>query len=344
MFFYLISIVFLLTVLYLGLRLGLSALAEKNILVTTMKNGRIKFVTKTVGGPVIQYLANLKGLGKHINEETGMIEDGEEKIHQGNRGSILWQLFGVRWIGLCSIYKYEFPKRLIDGISPEDETVTAESIFYRSAYIVECKDVESKGTIKFHFKTRIGIEIIDPAKTISLGTNWPSYFINPAKSALRSVVNSIKPMDVMTQKSTGVIKEKIEKAVLSHDGPKSVAGIEICIVDIMDIDPEEAFKKALAEKENKKLLGDADITAAEKKQQVAIIEARTAEITAEGTAKAKERVGQAEAKVLQQKMTSLKDSGQTLVGIATAESIGQNKNLTYLSLGGNPASVVIPAP
>lgn len=344
MFFYLISVVFLLTVLYLGLRLGLSALAEKNILVTTMKNGRIKFVIKTVGGPVVQYLANLKGLGKHINEETGMIEDGEEEIHQGNRGSIFWRLFGVRWIGLCSIYKYEFPKRLIDGISPEGETVTAESLFYRSAYPVECKDVESKGTIKFHFKIRIGIEIMDSAKTISLGPNWPSYFINPAKGALRGVVNSIKPMSVMTQKSTGVIKEKIEKAVLLHSDPKSVAGVEIKTVDIMDIDPEEAFKKALAEKENKKLLGDADITAAKKEQEVATIKAETAKITAKGVADSKETIGIVEANVLKQKMTSLKDNGQTLVGIATAEAIGKNEKLTYLSLGGNPASVVIPGP
>ncbi|MFA5934630.1 MAG: hypothetical protein WC827_01965 [Candidatus Paceibacterota bacterium] len=339
-----LSIVFLLSVLYLGLRLSFSALAEKNILVTSIKNGRIKFVIKTIGGPVVQYLANLKGLGKHINEETGLIENGEEKFHQGNRGSIFWQLFGVRWIGLCSIYKYEFPKRLIDGTSPEGETVTAESMFFRSAYPVEYRDVESRGTIKFNFKTRIGIEIMDPAKTISLGPNWPSYFINPAKDSLRGVVGGIKPMSVMTQKSTGAIKAKIEKAVLLHSDPKSVAGIEIRTVDIMDIEPEEDFQKVLKAKSDKELLGDADITAAEKEQRVAAIKAKTAEITAEGIAKAKERTGQAEAKVLKQKLDSLGGKGETFVGVLTAQSISENKELKYLSLGGNAANVVIPGP
>ncbi len=340
---YFISIAFFFGTMYLCLRLGLSALAQKNILVTAVKNGRIKFITGVKDGGVVRFLANLKNLGHHIDEKTGKILGGEESWGEGNNGSIFWKIFKVRWIGLCHIYTYDFPKMYVDGTTKENDKVTAESIFFRSAYIIILEGVESLGTLPFRIKMRVVIEVEDASKTISLGENWPSYFVNPAKASAIKVVGKSKPLDLLNKVGTDSVKEEIIRDIMANTSPFEFAGIRIKSVDITDIDPtDEETRKILESQKKEEIEGDAKKVKAEKELAVAEVEKKKAIVEAKGKAKAKREIGDAEAYVIEKKVTALGGKAENLVGIETAEAIKIAKP-NVLSFGNNGIGTIVQA-
>ncbi len=340
---YVISIAFFLCTTYLCLRLGFSALAQKNILVTAVKNGRIKFVTGVKDGGVIRFLANLENLGHHINEKTGKILEDEEGWGEGNNGSIFWKIFQVRWIGLCHVYKYDFPKMYVDGTTKEDDKVTAESIFFRSAYIIVMEGVESLGTLPFRIKMRVVIEVENASKTISLGGNWPSYFVNPAKASVIKVVGKSKPLDLLNKVGTDSVKEEVIRDIMTNTSPSEFAGLKIMSVDITDIDPtDEATRKILESQKKEEIEGDAKRVKAEKDLAVAEVKKQEVIVEAKGKAEAKREIGNAEAYVIGKKVEALGGRAENLVGIETAEAIKIAKP-NVLSFGNNGIGTIVQA-
>jgi len=329
--------------MYLCLRLGLSALAQKNLLVTTIKNGRIKFVTGVKNGGVVKFLANLENLGFHIDERTGIILKSEEKWPEGNQGSLFWRIFKVRWIGLCHVYTYGFPKMYVDGTTDESAKLPAESIFFRSAYIISMKNVESRGTIPFNIEIRVIIEIVDASKTISIGENWPSYFVNPAKASVINIVGKSEPLDLINKTGIDSAKKYIIREIMKNKSPKEKAGLEIVSVDITNIDPSDPKTKQILEsKETERIEGDAREVKARKDLTVAEVKKQEAIIKAEGEAEAILKKGKAEAHVIKMKVTALGDKAENLVGIETAEAI-KIARPNVLSFGNNGIGTIVQA-
>lgn len=341
---YVISVAFFLGTMYLCLRLGLSALAQKNILVTTIKNGRIKFVTGVKDGGVVRFLANLENLNCHIDEKTGVILIGEEKKFEGNKGSLFWKIFQVRWIGLCHVYTYQFPKMYVNGTTDENDKEKAESVFFRSAYIIVIEGVESLGTLPFRIKMRIVVKVTDASKTISLGENWPSYFVNPAKASVIKIVGKSDPLDLLSKAGADSAKEKIIKAIKKEKTHKEIAGLEIESVDITEIDPSDPKTRQILEsKKTEEIEGDARKAKAEKDLSVAEVEKQRAIVKAQGEAAAKREVGDVEAEIIGKKVASLGGKGEHLVGIETAEAI-KTAQPKVLSIGKGGVGTIVQAP
>jgi regulator of protease activity HflC (stomatin/prohibitin superfamily) len=331
-------------VLYLSLRLGFSALAQKNILVTTIKNGRIKFVTGVKNGGVVRFLANLENLNYHINEESGLIFTRKEKWYKGNRGSLFWKIFKVRWIGLCHVYTYDFPKMYVDGTTKEDDMVKAESIFFRSAYIIIMENVEALGTISFKIKIRVIVEVANAAKTISLGKDWPSYFVNPTKAAVISVVGKSEPLELLNKTGIDSVKAEIITSIINDTSSFEYAGLEIKSVDITDIDPsDDKTRKILESKKTEEIEGDARKIKAEKELAVAEVEKQKAIVDARGKAQAVRELGEAEAAVITEKVKALGNKGENLVGYETAKAIATAQP-KVLSIGKGGVGTIVQAP
>jgi len=339
---YIVSLAIFFGVMFLSLRLGFSALAQKNILVTAVKNGRIKFITGVKDGSVVKFLANLENLGHHIDEKTGKILDDEEGWGEGNNGSLFWRIFKVRWIGLCDVYTYDFPKMYVDGTTDESIKLHAESIFFRSAYIILMKNVEAQGT-PFNIEIRVIIEIVDASKTKSIGENWPSYFVNPAKASVINIVGKSEPLDLINKTGMDSAKELIVREIMKNKSPKEKAGLKIVSVDITNIDPSDPKTKQILESKGKERIeGDAKKVKAEKELAVAEVEKQKAIVEAKGKAEAKREIGDAEAYVIKEKVAALGGKAENLVGIETAEAIKVAKP-NVLSFGNNGIGTIVQA-
>jgi len=140
-------------IIHFVLRIMTMILAPKDILFSSPKLGRIK--ARVRNGKIVGYIAHLKGLiGElptagggtytglvHIDEETGKILAGPEEIR-----NFWWTFYGVRFIGLDSIYYYKTKKRTTDdkGKIMKEEEVTARSLHFSNVFPMSSKEMETK--------------------------------------------------------------------------------------------------------------------------------------------------------------------------------------------------------
>lgn len=161
---------------YLILRITTMILGNMDVLFSSPKQGRIKAITK--GNKTVGFIAHLKGLtGElpaknpvddnyvgpvHIDEVSGMILPGEEKIWD-----IWWIMFGVRFIGLNTVKRFQ-TVRITAGADgkPVIEKVTASSLHFANTYPFWFDDLETKNGNKGDLGFTISLQTTNASESL----------------------------------------------------------------------------------------------------------------------------------------------------------------------------------
>ena len=257
----------------------------------TVKPGRIK--RRVRGENIIEYFANLKERVKHIDEKTGVILDGQEGMFEGNNGSFWWRFFGVRWIGLDSIYTSPMEKYNLKGDASgnlEKITEITESLFFQGSYLDKLLDAESKGGIRVSLTFRVLIETVHAGKTSTHKFFLP-LVLDPIKAMQRDFIGSLSPEKILSMHYAGKLKSKANKDFAAmigilNPGIEDIVGQKIVSINVIGIEihPEDIAK--IEAKKNAQLAGDAAIVASERAITVATNKAKAAIEEAKGTSEA----------------------------------------------------------
>jgi len=334
------------TVLYYVAKLIITRMAEQKNFFVTVKMGRIVAIKRA--GRIVRYIGNLLGTGFHINEETGKREPGEAKIT-----SLLWFLFGVRWLGLDEVYTYNFEILEIDNGGNEKITpATAESIYSTGSYLVTIDHAETSEGIPIKLVARFNLDTIDAGKSLKF-PNWLIIVKDPIKSAMRDFVGSNKIANILKtkyegepEKTTDINDKQLEllKLILNLNNDEGninlveLVGQHIRSFHITQIIiQDERYKERIQAPAN-----------AEKDATVMIITAnaiankRVIEATAELTASQKEAegitaIGEANNAVLEGRVKALGGNVKDAVNIEKWKGIGGLKELRgTLVIGNSP--------
>lgn len=336
---FLIGLVCLLSVVYFALRIMTIQLAKregtKALFFITMKLGRIK--RRVRNGKIIAYFANLQGMGHHINEKTGEILDGEEGILEGNNGSFWWRFFGVRWIGLDSVFVSPIEKYNLKGDASgklEKVTEIAESLYFQGSYMDILLDAESKGGIKVDMTFRVMLETVHAGKT-SMFKFFLPLVLDPIKGKQRDFIASKTPNQLLSKQYAGKLKssanEEFVALILSlnrgvpggNPGLEETVGQSIKSINVLEIGISEEDLHAIEAKKKAELAGNAQIVESEKAIIVAKNKATAAIEEARGKAEAKKLVTDVDVSVLARKVEAMKGDVDAYARVASSDALGQ---------------------
>lgn len=324
---------------------------EKAFLVISMKQGRIKFRVRA--GRIVQFLANLQGLKKNIDEETGIIDD-EDKQPNGNEKNWLWKRYGVRWIGLDSVFTFPIEKYDLKGGTKDElekKSETAESLFFRGSYLDSLPDAETMGGQKVTVIFRIGIETTHAGKTIQYKYFLP-LILDAVKSCLRDFVASKEALELFQLQNEGKLSDKENSGLVSlifslNNGTEGNPSLEesigqrITSINVIQIKFDEETQKLIKRKNDANITGDALIAEAKKRVEIAKEEGQEKINRAAGEAEAIRLKGKAEADAIRFKVEALSGNTDALSRISIGDSLGRFAGKTLVIGGNNP--VIIPA-
>jgi hypothetical protein len=320
---------------------------KESFLVTTMKLGRIKFRVR--GLNIVQYFANTKGLGKHIDEKTGDMLEGEESFWEGNASSFLWRFYGVRWIGLDSIYTFPIEKYNLKGdVNSELEKVTetAESLYFNGSYLDKTVDAEAKGGLKVTLTYRVGIETVHAGKTIQFRFFLPRV-LDPIKAGTRDFVASKEAMELIaaqyegkltSQDNSGFINliQSLNDGAIGNPGIVETIGQKIVSINVLDIRIDPETQKLLEAKKNATLRGEALV----EETRLAVLQAKnTADRAIEearGTSEAAKLNKGVDVHILKGKVDAMQGDTRSLALMEGLGKFGGNN----LVLGGNTGVIL----
>jgi hypothetical protein len=232
--------IILCVIIYFGGLFYIPKLAEKKHFFLSPKLGRI--MARKRGGKIIGFLDNLVGSGKHVNKETGVIENGEVKPC-----GLFWELFGAHFIVFDSAYKYMLAteaEEKKDGSLTYKET-EVESIFLNGRYSITTLPVTSDG-VRLKVKLQINTETLDAAVALSLPISWTIEIFTSTLGEVRLWFGQRKVEKLITGKKFSTANlDEFEKQVISRNDRLVGCGQKITKLTIIDIDfADEETKKA----------------------------------------------------------------------------------------------------
>lgn len=305
--FYYLGVLLLLVIIYVILKELLPYLGRKNILFTTIKKGRIKCIV--VGEKIKGYYCNLEDLGVSIKRKTGEIINSHADREMEN--SILWNYFGVIWIGFgAHPLSYNFTKD--DG-----EKIRTENIWYKNQTIITLKDVECEGVVRLNLKVQIIIQTENAGYSLNY-EDWITAAKNQIATEIRLYVSEKNAKEIFQQKSENDsdLKKRII-GIYGKDVPleknilRESFGQIVVNVNLIEVDFSSDFKSAMeaerrAEEERKAGMKNVQLKADEIRE-IAKAQLEAAEKKAEGIKK----LGDAENYVDENKAKILGKSGAT---------------------------------
>ena len=338
--------------IYLWLRIQTVKWAEQNKFFMSPAFGRIK--ARIRAGKIVQYIANLKGLKVHIDEETGEIfHDKKEKFIW----SFWWQFFGVRFIGLDTAHEYSIEVTEVDDKGKEiKKTVTAHSLHFSGSYTIISLENESSEGARIGFVYRVQLETVHAGRCLKFKNNWTEVFRSPTKAVARDFAGCHKVREMLQKQNefhpeteTGFVEVMmtLNNGKVGNPGLIDTLGQKITAINLISIFIEdESIAKALLQKEIAIESGDAKIAEAEKEKQKTIIDADAALYKAEKEALGKKAQGLAENAILEDRARTL-GGADGLIAIKKWEAIGGLKELKGTLVfndgeaGKTPASLLI---
>ena len=337
--------VFLVTV-YLILRVKTVDWAAQNRFFISPAFGRIK--ARVRAGRIVQYVANLKGLGVHIDEETGKIGDGERVVW-----SFWWWIFGVRFIGLDSVHEYDIEVTEVskDG-QVTTKTVRAHSLHYSGSYPMVVTKAESFEGAKIGLRFRLTLRTIHAGECLKFKSNWISVARSAVKSATRDFVGKHKVRQLLAMQNELHLEDEggfveliksLNTSEVGNPGLIETLGQEIISVNLESVDIEdESVAKSLIEQEVAIEHGKGEIALARKEAEKTVIEANAALAKSLKEIQAEKARGLAKNDVLRDQAEAL-GGPDGLVAIRKWEAIGGLKELKgTLVLGGKDTSIIVP--
>ncbi len=325
-----ISLVMFVYGLYLWGRILIPKWAEKDIFFSSPKLGRIK--ARRRNGRIISFFDNLVGKKKHVNPDTGKIEETEVTPK-----GFWWRLYGVRFIGLDDVYQYKIATGAVENMNSELEYTedVASSIFLEGLYPLTVMLMTQDG-VRLKVKLQLTMSTVNAAKALSLPISWTKPVFAAVIAASRDFFGARKTETLITSQNEGktIVDEKIIEhsgfvdLILSlnkqEDGNISlgdICGQEIKAINVVDID--------FADQETKKAY-NAPFTS--KRENESIVIKSEAELkAAKNRAKAKLIEGAADVKVYGEKHRATGSDSRATAQILTAEKQAGMTNLNSLT-------------
>jgi hypothetical protein len=346
-----VSILGILYGLYLLGRVFVPKLAEKDNFVSSPKLGRGKAIKRS--GRIVKFISNFAGKGKHVNQKTGKVEPGEEEPK-----GFWWKLFGVHFIGLNDVYKYNIATKATEVIVNEkgDTEIVytmdvASSIYLEGAYTLTTLCLTKDG-IRLRRVIELGLETTDLGKALSLPKSWTIPVFTTVLGADRDFVGARNASALIASQNEGTttidgteIKNSGYVALvlsLNTDTNGNVPLSEICgqrikwvnVTDMDFADPKakEAYMAPfVANQEAQKVVAEANAYAAAKKVRT---DADLA--AAKNVAEAITLKGEAEAIVYELKHIALGSKPEATAEVLVAEQRGPMDKVTVWAPGSNP--------
>jgi len=343
--------VFLPLGLYLLGRVFIPILAEKDTFFSSPKLGRIK--ARKRGGKIVGFFDNLVRKGKHVNKETGKIEDGELKTE-----GFWWKFFGVYFIGLDDVYSYKIAVDAIEGSDGELRYTEKEasSIFLEGSYPLVAQFVTKDG-VRLKVKLQLKLSTTDAARALSLPISWTILVYAAVLAASRDFFGGRNIKTLISTQNEGreinvdvneVRNSDFIRKILDLNTPRvgnisldESCGQHIDVINLVDIDfADEETKKAfsapfVAEQYAQKQIKDAEAYAKSVK-----IKSEADKLAATSIATAITLKGNAEADVYSKKHESLGADSKATAQVITAEKHSSMENLTTLVNSGNSAIAI----
>ena len=314
-------------VAHITFRIVLPILAEHGKLFAAPKLGRIIPIQR--GRNVVAYLANTKSLGRKVNEETGEVFLGEP----GNLG-LFWSLYGVRWIGLNTIYHYKLKLWVAGpGGALIETTEDAGSIYLFGTYDVPIPDKNSKEGVTIGCTERVNTETVHAG--ISIGSpNWFAKTMAAVVSSTRDFIGvssaehfySIQIEGGGTQAISDLVErmKKLNDDTHGNPGLPKTTGQKIVSVNLTAIKLDEIVRKALEAKVVAKKNGQGAIETAKNAAEAVRKTADGKLYSDQQLAKGNEAIGDANNRVT-------KGQVEALGGPANATAILQAREMAKLT-------------
>ncbi len=276
---------------YLILRISTMILGGMDVLFSSPKQGRIKAVTK--GNRTVGFIAHLKGLtGElpaenpgddnyvgpvHIDEVSGMILPGEEKIWD-----IWWIMFGVRFIGFNTIKRFDTERRTVgaDG-KPVIEKVTASSLHFANTYPFWFDDLETKNGNKGDLGFTISLQTTNASESLKYA-DFVQVIVPSVQAGSKDFVteNTVKSLLETKNETINSVKSFISfMRLLNQDRVGNISlhrkvGQLVTAANLTHIVFEDAISKALEAAEEAKRQGAAAVKKAKLEADAQVQKAR----------------------------------------------------------------------
>lgn len=136
---------------------------------TYVPNGEIKFVEE--GGSHVKTIANLSGTGYHLDNETGLIVEGEKKWNEAPLS-----ILGVYYVSLLyplrktHLYQFEWDKLVkgdpkngeADYVIKHREPEWVNSLYFLATYPILVEKVELAGNLRINILVNITFRVVNP--------------------------------------------------------------------------------------------------------------------------------------------------------------------------------------
>jgi hypothetical protein len=315
-------------------------LAKKDNFFTSPKIGRIKAQVRA--GRIIRYIANLKGLNKHIEEKTGRIGYGET---WGRWWSPLWMIYGVRFIGLDSIKRYniDIVNKEINPTTGEIKITTEEkeagSIHFQGSYHRLISRVATLEMTEVNVLLSFTTETVHAGRSLKYAS-WIDVVNRAIDSFTREFIAHVPLTEVNKIKAemeaggfVTQLKETLnDSKVGGNPGLKETVGQMVIAVNIEMIDFVDKSVQEAAQAEEKAKRNIAG-RIAESEGEVEI---------AKNEAWAKETRGRVDNTILEGKLAAVGNDPRTLSEVTKWQSIAELKTLPgTLVIGENTPPVIV---
>lgn len=333
-------VIILAIVAYIIVKEVIPRMAERDILFTTVKKGRIKALM--IGGRIIEYVGNISDQNRWVDPKTGKVHEGKEPVQDEEDvwfKKLLWEKSGVVWLGLNGgIFKYFFNGQ------------EASSIYLDNSFELVIDGLESKVRAqKTDIKVQLVLETLDAGRWSNLKDPF-SVLKNEILEAIRGWAASNTADEMFAQKTASKEgKEDLYQEVMglnihSPNNPslEKTVGQRIVNFSMTGVDWSADIKAAMESEEiaNKKRL--ADLQEVKKKaEEIEMISA--AELKAsENKAKGIIEIGRANNDALKGMKSVLGKEGATKVaGNQVLAGAIAGFGGKALSLGGNGIPIIL---
>lgn len=330
--FYVLGFLILILAFYIGAKIYLPKWGDQNKLFTTVRKGRVKCIK--IGEKIKGYYCNLEDLGLAVIRETGEIVPGKDAELEN---SILWQHFGVIWMGFgASPLKYQFLH------TDTEKYEEAESIWFRNQMVFTLKDVECEKAVRIDLKIQIVLQTVHAGHSLNY-KSWVEVVKNQINSAIRDYLANEPAEKILKEKIEA--GEKLHQAVLAINNDdsgnaalKNTVGQKIIEFSVVSMDYASDFKKAMEAEVNaeKERLAQKEVSEAKayEIERLAKANLEAAEKEAEGIKK----IGEAENIII--------EKTSSILGKTEAAKLYQTREIrkfkgNVLSINGGNIPVVV---
>lgn len=216
-------------------------LAKKNLFFTLVEEGTAKAIM------------SFGGFQKIIFQYRGkkMTAEGDIKnLPNEEQQETFWkkQIGGLRWLGipgLKSLYVYKKPQ---SGEIVERDRDQDYILLKNDVYLAVVKSAEADEMVPLDVQLLITTQCINPYKALFGVQDWLEMIINRSEATFRQYVAEFTFEDLVSNRQSAgkELKKRLERSQLLEQF-RGTYGIEIISIEMKDIDPAGAGKKAIEE-------------------------------------------------------------------------------------------------